>query len=159
NQELEGRLEIQREPDVGISFLQSGDDPFGALLAAGWSFHVPDYVIASRVMQMRIGFIGLGILGKPMASNLLNAGFLLVRHNRSQAAVEELGHRGAASANSPADVASRSDVVITMLPDSPDVELVALGPSGLKEGVRAGQLFIDMSTINPIVSRKIAEEF
>jgi 2-hydroxy-3-oxopropionate reductase len=109
-------------------------------------------------MQTRIGFIGLGIMGKPMAKNLIKAGFSLVVHNRSRAAVDELAKQGAAAANSPREVAAAADVIITMLPNSPDVELVALGSNGLKEGARKDQLFIDMSTINPLVSQKIAKE-
>jgi len=109
-------------------------------------------------MQTRVGFIGLGIMGRPMAKNLLRAGFPLVVHNRSRAAVDELVQLGAKAAASPREVAPLVDVIITMLPNSPDVELVALGQDGLREGVRHGQLFIDMSTINPIVSQKIAQE-
>ena len=109
-------------------------------------------------MASRIGFIGLGIMGKPMARNLMKAGFPVTVHNRSQAKVEELVKEGASRAASPREVASAADIVITMLPNSPDVELVALGAGGIKEGARAGQLFIDMSTINPVVSQKIAKE-
>ena len=110
-------------------------------------------------MQSKIGFIGLGIMGKPMAKNLIKAGFPLVVHNRSRSKVDELVKEGAAAANTPREVASSSDIIITMLPNSPDVELVALGANGILEGAKAGQLFIDMSTINPIVSQKIAKEF
>ena len=110
------------------------------------------------MMAPRIGFIGLGIMGKPMARNLMKAGFPVTVHNRSQAKVEELVKEGASRAASPREVASATDIVITMLPNSPDVELVALGAGGIKEGARAGQLFIDMSTINPVVSQKIAME-
>lgn len=109
-------------------------------------------------MQTRVGFIGLGIMGKPMAKNLIRAGFPLVVHNRSQAAVEELTQLGATPAASPREVAAQVDVVITMLPNSPDVELVVLGKGGVVEGVKAGQLLIDMSTINPVVSQNIARE-
>src|SRR5438105_6275283 len=109
-------------------------------------------------MQTCVGFIGLGIMGKPMAKNLVQAGFPLVVHNRSRASVDELAKLGATPAASPREVASAVDVIITMLPNSPDVELVALGPNGIKEGAKRGQLFIDMSTINPIVSQKIAKE-
>jgi 2-hydroxy-3-oxopropionate reductase len=108
--------------------------------------------------QPKIGFIGLGIMGKPMAKNLIKAGYSLVVHNRSRTKVDELVKDGATPAASPKEVASAVDVIITMLPNSPDVELVALGPSGLKEGAKRGQLFIDMSTINPIVSQKIARD-
>src|SRR5205814_5010344 len=110
------------------------------------------------VTQSKVGFIGLGIMGKPMARNLIKAGYSLVVHNRSRAKVDELVKDGATAATSAKDVASAVDIIITMLPNSPDVELVALGPNGLKEGVKSGQLFIDMSTINPIVSQKIAKE-
>jgi 2-hydroxy-3-oxopropionate reductase len=108
--------------------------------------------------QPNIGFIGLGIMGKPMARNLIKAGFSVVVHNRSRAKVDELVRDGARAAPSPREVASGVDVIITMLPNSPDVELVALGPGGIKEGAKPGQLFIDMSTINPVVSKKIAKE-
>jgi 2-hydroxy-3-oxopropionate reductase len=106
----------------------------------------------------RIGFIGLGIMGRPMAANLLEAGYALTVHNRSRGAANELHGRGAAVAGSPREVAEASDIVITMLPDSPDVEAVVLGPGGVAEGARAGMLVIDMSTIAPAVSRRIAAE-
>src|ERR1051326_642826 len=109
-------------------------------------------------MAPRVGFVGLGIMGKPMARNVLKAGFPLTVHNRSRAKVDELVKDGAAAAASPKEVASVADIIITMLPNSPDVELVALGPNGLKDGAKTGQLLIDMSTINPIVSQKIAAE-
>jgi 2-hydroxy-3-oxopropionate reductase len=109
-------------------------------------------------MQPTTGFIGLGIMGKPMAKNLLKAGFPIIVHNRSRAKVDELVKEGATAATSPKEVASASEILITMLPNSPDVELVALGANGIKEGAKHGQLFIDMSTINPIVSQKIARE-
>jgi len=105
----------------------------------------------------RIGFIGLGIMGKPMAGNLLKAGYSLVVHNRSRAAVEELVAQGATAASSPKEVAEQSDVVVTMLPDSPDVEQVVLGSDGVAEGIRSGMLFIDMSTIAPGTARNVYE--
>jgi 2-hydroxy-3-oxopropionate reductase len=108
-------------------------------------------------VNTRIGFIGLGIMGKPMAKNLIKAGFPLVVHNRSRAAVDELVTLGAMAATSPREVADAADIVVTMLPNSPDVELVALGPNGIKEAAKSGLLLIDMSTINPIVSQKIAQ--
>ena len=104
-----------------------------------------------------VGFIGLGIMGKPMAQNLLHAGYPLVVLNRSQAAVDELAGEGAQRGASPRDVASRSQVVITMLPDSPDVEAVVLGNDGVAQGIAGGALYIDMSTIAPATARKIAE--
>jgi 2-hydroxy-3-oxopropionate reductase len=104
----------------------------------------------------RVGFIGLGIMGKPMAANLLAAGYSLTVHSRSPGSVDELAELGALSAASAHDVAAVSDVVITMLPDSPDVEAVVLGPRGVAEGIAAGALYIDMSTIAPAASRTIA---
>lgn len=104
-----------------------------------------------------IGFIGLGIMGKPMARNLMKAGYKLVVHNRSRGPVEELVKEGAAAGSSAKDVAARSDVVITMLPDSPDVEAVVLGKDGIVEGIKSGALYVDMSTIAPGVARRVAE--
>ncbi len=104
----------------------------------------------------RLGFIGLGIMGKPMAGNLLAAGYPVTVHNRSRGAVDELAARGAAPAASAEKVASESDIVITMLPDSPDVEQVVLGPGGVAEGIRPGAVYIDMSTIAPASTRAIA---
>ncbi len=106
-----------------------------------------------------VGFIGLGIMGKPMAANLLRAGFPLVVLNRSRGPVEELVALGAQAGASPRDVAARSEVVVTMLPDSPDVEAVALGPDGIAAGIRPGSLWIDMSTIAPGTTRGIASSF
>jgi 2-hydroxy-3-oxopropionate reductase len=104
-----------------------------------------------------IGFIGLGIMGRPMARNLLKAGYSLVVHSRSRPPVDELVAAGAKAATSARDVAGQSDVLITMLPNSPDVELVALGPNGVIEGARPGLVFVDMSTISPIVSQKVGQ--
>ena len=103
----------------------------------------------------RIGFIGLGIMGKPMATRLVRAGFPVVVHNRSPEAVEELAAEGAESASSPREIAERSDVVVTMLPDSPDVEAVVLGEDGVIAGAREGMLLVDMSTIAPATARQV----
>jgi 2-hydroxy-3-oxopropionate reductase len=105
-----------------------------------------------------IGFIGLGIMGKPMARNLMKAGYSLVVHNRSRAAVEELAKEGAQTAVSPSEIAQRAEIILTMLPDSPDVEAVYTGEKGLFASARSGMLLIDMSSISPIVSRKLARE-
>jgi 2-hydroxy-3-oxopropionate reductase len=105
-----------------------------------------------------VGFIGLGIMGRPMASNLLDAGYPLVVHNRSQDAVRALAARGARPLAAPESVAEASGIVITMLPDSPDVEAVVAGPDGLLGGMGPGKLLIDMSTINPLVSRRLGEQ-
>ncbi|KIX12737.1 2-hydroxy-3-oxopropionate reductase [Dethiosulfatarculus sandiegensis] len=107
----------------------------------------------------KIGFIGLGIMGKPMALNLMKAGYDLVVHNRSQGSVNELAEKGATPAASPKEVAEKSDIVISMLPDSPDVEKVCLGPGGVREGLSQGMLFIDMSTISPQTAQKVHGEF
>ena len=108
-------------------------------------------------MAHTIGFIGLGIMGRPMAKNLLKAGYPLVVHSRSRGPVDDVVKTGATAASSPKDVASRCDVLITMLPNSPDVEQVALGKDGIIEGAKAGLIFVDMSTISPIVSQKIGK--
>ena len=108
-------------------------------------------------MAQVVGFIGLGIMGRPMAKNLLKAGYPLVVHSRSQGPVDELVGAGAKAVSSPADVAAQVDVLITMLPNSPDVELVALGRNGIIERVKPNLLFLDMSTISPIVSQKIGK--
>ena len=105
-----------------------------------------------------IGFVGLGIMGKPMARNLIKAGYPLVVHNRSRGVVEELSKEGAQTATNPQEVAARSEVVITMLPDSPDVELVYAGEQGILAGAKEGRLLIDMSSISPIVARKLAQQ-
>jgi 2-hydroxy-3-oxopropionate reductase len=105
---------------------------------------------------MKVGFIGLGIMGKPMSRNLLKAGFQLVVYNRSRAAADELVAAGAMAAASPKEVAEQSDVIITMLPNSPEVREIVLGKGGVIEGARKGSVVIDMSSIAPLVSREIA---
>lgn len=106
----------------------------------------------------RVGFIGLGLMGKPMARNLMKAGYPLTVHNRSRGPVDELAAEGAAPAASPREVAEQVDVVITCLPDSPDVEQVVLGPGGVIEGGRPGLTVIDMSTIAPATAIRLADE-
>lgn len=106
---------------------------------------------------MRIGFIGLGTMGRPMVCNLLKAGFEVTIHGRRKPVVDELVAAGAVSAGSPSEVAQTSDVVITMLPGSPDVKLVVTGENGILSGARPGTAVIDMSTISPSVTREIAE--
>ena len=106
---------------------------------------------------MKIGFIGLGIMGKPMAKNLIKAGHELIVFDIVEPAVQELEKLGASRARSSKEVASKVDLVITMLPDSPDVERAAFGSEGIFEGIRAGSTFIDMSTISPVTTKKVAE--
>ena len=103
-----------------------------------------------------VGFIGLGLMGRPMALNLRKGGFALVVHNRSQAAVDALVAAGARAAPTPAEVAAAADVVITMLPDSPDVQQVLAGDHGVLAGVKRGAVIVDMSTISPAVARELS---
>ena len=109
-------------------------------------------------MAGKVGFIGLGIMGKPMAHNLMEAGYGLVVYNRSWAAVEELAGKGAETAGSPKEVAEACNTVITMLPDSPQVEEVVTGENGVLEGVTEGTLLVDMSTISPVVTKRLAQK-
>jgi 2-hydroxy-3-oxopropionate reductase len=103
-----------------------------------------------------VGFIGLGIMGKPMAENLIEAGYDLVAYNRTREKAEELD--GATVADTPREVAEQSDIIITMLPDSPQVEEVLVGEDGVLEGVEDGDLIVDMSTISPIVTEELSEK-
>jgi 3-hydroxyisobutyrate dehydrogenase len=104
---------------------------------------------------MRVGFIGLGIMGRPMARNLLKAGFTVTAYNRSPGPRDELAEAGAGIAASPREAAAGADAVIAIVTDSPDVEQVMLGPDGVIEGAAAGTLVIDMSTISPEVTRQV----
>jgi 2-hydroxy-3-oxopropionate reductase len=105
----------------------------------------------------KIGFIGLGVMGKPMAGHLLKAGHALTVHNRSRRAVDELAAAGATAAGSPAEVAKASNIVITMLPDTPDVERVLTGPGGVVEAMQRGTVVVDMSSISPIATERLAK--
>ena len=107
--------------------------------------------------MLKVGYIGLGLMGKSIARNILKAGFPVVVHNRSRGAVDELVGEGATAAFSPAEVARQVDVVFTNLPDSPDVELVALGKDGILEGAHAGLIYVDNSTIKPETARSVAD--
>jgi 2-hydroxy-3-oxopropionate reductase len=104
-----------------------------------------------------IGFIGLGIMGGPMAANLVRAGYRVAGFNRSVGGMERLEREGGRRAASAAEAVAGADVVITMLPDSPDVEAVALGADGVIEHARPGALYIDMSTVRPQTARRLAE--
>ena len=108
--------------------------------------------------ENHIGFIGLGIMGKPMARNLLKEGHVLKIYNRSRGAVDELSREGAQPMTNAKEVAESSDIIITMLPDSPDVELVYGGEQGIFAGAKSGSLLIDMSSISPVVARRVAAE-
>ncbi|MBN1306155.1 MAG: NAD-binding protein [Anaerolineales bacterium] len=106
--------------------------------------------------MLKVGYIGLGLMGKPIARNIMKAGYPTIVHNRSRGAVDELVKEGAAPASSPAEVAEQVDVVFTNLPDSPDVELVALGPRGIIAGAHEGLIHVDNSTIKPVTARQVA---
>ena len=108
-------------------------------------------------MAEKIGFVGLGVMGKPMAGHLLKAGHTLTVHNRSRGPVDELAAAGATAAGSPAEVAQASTIVITMLPDTPDVERVLTGPRGVVESMQRGTIVIDMSSISPSATERLAK--
>jgi 2-hydroxy-3-oxopropionate reductase len=108
-------------------------------------------------MPQTIGFIGLGVMGRPMALNLLKKGFPLVVHSRSRGPVDDVVAAGAERAASPADVARRAQRIITMLPDSPDVTDVLQGPNGVFSAVQSGTILIDTSSIAPAVARHLAK--
>jgi 2-hydroxy-3-oxopropionate reductase len=107
---------------------------------------------------MKIGFIGLGIMGKPMAKNLIKAGYELVVLDRNKTATDELVALGAEKEDSPKAVATKAEIIITMLPNSPHVKEVALGENGIIDGAKEGTIFIDMSSIAPLASKEIAEK-
>ena len=107
-------------------------------------------------MAETVGFIGLGIMGKPMAENLIEAGYDLVVYNRASEKAEELD--GATVAETPRVVAEQSDIIITMLPDSPQVEEVLAGEDGVLQGIKEGALIVDMSTISPVVTEELSEK-
>jgi 2-hydroxy-3-oxopropionate reductase len=108
-------------------------------------------------MAERVGFVGLGIMGKPMATNLMDAGYKLTVHNRSPEKALELGEAGASVANSPKELAENTDIIITMLPDSPQVSEVVAGEGGVLEGITGGSLIVDMSTISPVLTEELSE--
>ena len=103
-----------------------------------------------------IGFIGLGIMGRPMVKNLIKAGHQVTAYDIVPAGVDDVASAGAAKGSSPKDVASKTDVIITMVPDGPEVEQAILGPNGVLEGVKKGSTVVDMSSISPMVSQKVA---
>src|SRR5258706_5616556 len=107
-------------------------------------------------MPEQIGFIGLGVMGKPMAKHLIAKGHHVTVYNRSKGAVDELVAAGATAAKSPSDVAQQSTIVITMVPDTPDVEAVITGPDGVLAALRPGTVVIDMSSISPVATKRLA---
>src|SRR6266487_3327757 len=110
------------------------------------------------VNMLKVGYIGLGLMGKSIARNILKARFPLVVHNRSRASVDELVAEGATAANSPREVAAQVDILFTNLPDTPDVEKVVLCENGIIEGTHDGLIYIDNSTIKPASARMIAKK-
>jgi 2-hydroxy-3-oxopropionate reductase len=108
--------------------------------------------------MLKVGYIGLGLMGKSIARNILKAGFPLIVHNRSRAAVDELVAEGAIAASTSAVVAAQVDVVFTNLPDTPDVEQVVFGERGISEGAHQGLIYVDNSTIKPASARMLAEK-
>jgi len=108
--------------------------------------------------MLKVGYIGLGLMGKSIARNILKAGFPLIVHNRSRTSVDELVAEGATAANSPKEVAKQVDVVFTNLPDTPDVEKVVLGENGILAGAHDNLIYVDNSTIKPASARVIAQK-
>jgi 2-hydroxy-3-oxopropionate reductase len=108
--------------------------------------------------MFKVGFIGLGIMGKPMSKNLIKAGYKLIVLDLRQDSMDELVSLGAEKAATPREVAKNCEFIITMLPNSPEVKNVVLGEKGLIEGFKAGSFFVDMSSISPIVSRELSEK-
>jgi 2-hydroxy-3-oxopropionate reductase len=106
----------------------------------------------------KLGFIGVGIMGKPMAKNLIDAGYKMIAYDINKEALDEIVAYGAERGTSPRNVPENSDIIITMLPNSPDVKKAVLGENGVIEGVRQAQILIDMSSIAPLVSREVAKE-
>ena len=107
-------------------------------------------------MSETIGFIGLGVMGRPMAKHIVAKGHAVVVFNRSRQAIDELVAAGATAASSPADVARRATVIVTMVSDTPDVEAVLTGPQGILEGLQPGSVVIDMSSISPVATKRLA---
>jgi 2-hydroxy-3-oxopropionate reductase len=115
-------------------------------------------LVQRSLSMLKVGYIGLGLMGKSIARNIHKAGFPLVVHNRSRAAVDELAAEGATVAGSPAEVAAQVEVVFTNLPDTPDVEKVVAGEEGILAGARAGLIWVDNSTIQPTTARALAAQ-
>jgi 3-hydroxyisobutyrate dehydrogenase len=107
------------------------------------------------MQDTRVGFVGLGIMGRPMAEHILKGGYPLAVFNRTRSKAQELGGQGALAVDSPAEVASASDVIFVMVSDTPDVEQVVAGPAGLLESIRPSSVVVDMSTISPDLERRL----
>src|SRR6476469_7819758 len=109
-------------------------------------------------MNETVGFIGLGVMGRPMAKHILAKGYKLVGCNRSHGAVDDIVKAGGTAADTPADVARQAAVIITMVPDTPDVEQVLTGPQGVLSALQRGSVVIDMSSISPVATRRLAAD-
>ncbi|MEQ1910215.1 MAG: NAD(P)-dependent oxidoreductase [Vicinamibacterales bacterium] len=107
-------------------------------------------------MAETVGFVGLGVMGRPMAKHIAAKGYAVVVFNRSRPAIDELVAAGATAADSPADVARRATVIVTMVSDTPDVEAVLTGPQGILDGLQPGSVVIDMSSISPVATKRLA---
>ena len=114
--------------------------------------------LMEELIMKKIGFIGIGIMGKPMAKNLINAGYKVISYDIVEDALNEIVEYGAYRGTSPKNIAENSDIILTMLPNSPQVEEVVLGENGVIKGVKKGQILIDMSSIDPLVSQEVAKE-
>src|SRR3979411_2820639 len=117
----------------------------------------PRAMATAPISKPRIGFVGLGIMGQPMARNALKAGFPVTVTNRTLAKAEALKTAGATVVKTPREVAERSDIVVTMVTNAPEVEAVTFGPDGIADGAHDGLLVIDMSSISPVASRAFAD--
>src|ERR671938_140412 len=138
---------VQRPTDLPCGLRQNRIAP-----ARGAQCGVDDLTLSARSIAMKVGFIGLGIMGRPMAGHLIKGGHELFLHSRSGAPADLLDAGGVAC-RSGREVAERADVVITIVPDTPDVELVLFGNSGVAEGLSPGKTIVDMSSISPVATK------
>ncbi|MFL1429886.1 MULTISPECIES: 2-hydroxy-3-oxopropionate reductase [unclassified Nocardiopsis] len=151
-----GSADVHRPGGGGPGERPSRPFPFGGSFRSA-DVHPHTDRQETLVSAHTIAFIGLGVMGGPMAANLVGAGFDVVGYNRSPRRVQALVAAGGRAAGSAAEAAAGADTVITMLPDSPDVEAVVLGEGGVLEGMRPGSVLVDMSTIRPDVARRLAD--
>jgi len=117
-----------------------------------------EFGIEGKRAMKKLGFIGLGIMGKPMSKNLIDAGYDLIVYDIVEEVLNEVVKYGAKKGTSPRNIAENSEIILTMLPNSPEVKAVVVGENGVIEGAKLGQILIDMSSIAPLVTRQLAEE-
>src|SRR5262249_47500844 len=127
----------------------------GHIITRHFSSRLQGAGITKETSVSSIGFVGLGIMGRPMAKNLLKAGHKVTAYDIMPAGLDDVAAAGAEKGSSPKDVAGRTDIIITMVPDGPEVEQAILGSNGVLEGARKGSIVVDMSSINPTVSQKV----